>query len=252
MARATQLKKPVRRRIVGGVDTHHDTHHAAVLLMNGRRLADAEFATTEQGYAQLLAWLGSFGRLHAVGVEGTGSYGAGLTRHLHGAGVRVVEVTRPDRQQRRLRGKSDPLDAYAAAEAVLAGRATAMPKLGTGVVEAIRALHTTRASAVKTRTLTINQPRRAAGHRSRRVARPVPRPGPNRADRRVRPAAPHQRAGRPHPGHQGRPARPAPAAIKPYPQRSATSKTIYAPCSPRPARSCWRCTASVSKPPPNS
>jgi transposase len=149
--------KPKRRRIVGGVDTHADTHHAAVVLMNGARVTDAEFAATAAGYAQLLDWLQSFGRLHAVGVEGTGAYGAGLTRQLHAAGVRVVEVNRPDRRQRRLAGKSDPLDAYAAAEAVLAGRATATPKLGTGVVEAIRALHLTRASAVKARTATLNE-----------------------------------------------------------------------------------------------
>ena len=157
MARATHAKKPTRRRIVGGVDTHAETHHAAVLLMNGGRVADAEFPTTEVGYAQLIEWLRGFGRVHAVGVEGTGSYGAGLTRALHAAGVRVVEVNRPDRRQRRLVGKSDPLDAYAAADAVLAGRATAAPKLGTGIAEALRALHRTRAGAVKARTATINE-----------------------------------------------------------------------------------------------
>lgn len=142
---------------MAGVDTHADTHHVAVVLMTGARVADAEFATTEEGYAQLLAWLRGVGRVHAVGVEGTSSYGAGLTRHLHAAGVRVVEVNRADRSQRRLRGKSDPLDAYAAAEAVLAGRATAAAKLGTGIVEAIRVLHVTRASAVKARTAAINE-----------------------------------------------------------------------------------------------
>jgi len=157
MARAIRARKPARRRIVGGVDTHADTHHAAVLLMNGGRVADAEFPTTEAGYAQLIEWLRGFGRVHAVGVEGTGSYGAGLTRALHAAGLAVVEVNRPDRRQRRLVGKSDPLDAYAAAEAVLAGRATAAPKLGTGIAEALRALHRTRAGAVKARTATINE-----------------------------------------------------------------------------------------------
>lgn len=155
MARATQRKKP--RRVVGGVDTHAETHHAAVLLMNGTRVADAEFPATAAGYARLLDWLRGFGRVHAVGVEGTGAYGAGLTRHLHAADVRVVEVNRPDRRQRRLLGKSDPLDAYAAAEAVLSGRATAAAKLGTGVIEAIRALHLTRASAIKARTAAINE-----------------------------------------------------------------------------------------------
>jgi transposase len=157
MARTTQLKKPKRRRVVGGVDTHADTHHAAVLLMNGARLANAEFPATQAGYAQLTEWLLGFGRLHAVGVEGTGSYGAGLTRQLHTAGIRVLEVNRPDRRQRRLAGKSDPLDAYAAAEAVIAGRASALPKLGTGIVAAIRALHSTRAGAVKARSATLNE-----------------------------------------------------------------------------------------------
>lgn len=157
MAQATQLKKSKPRRIVGGVDTHADTHHAAVLLMNGTRLADAQFPATAAGYAQVLDWLRSFGQLHAVGVEGTGAYGAALARHLHAASVQVVEVNRPDRRQRRQQGKSDPLDAYAAAEAVLAGRATAVPKLGTGIVEAIRAVHLSRAGAVKARTAAINE-----------------------------------------------------------------------------------------------
>lgn len=155
MARAGT--KPRTRRIAGGVDTHSQTHHAAVLLMNGARVADAQFPATSEGYALLLAWMRSFGRLHAVGVEGTGSYGAGLARHLHAEKVAVVEVNQPDRRQRRARGKSDPLDAYAAADAVLSGRASAIPKMGEGIVEAIRALHVTRAGAVKARTAAINE-----------------------------------------------------------------------------------------------
>jgi transposase len=157
MAQHGRLKKPRKRRIAGGVDTHGDTHHAAVVLLNGARVADAEFPATARGYAQLLSWLRSFGRLWAVGVEGTGCYGAGLARHLTEQGLRVVEVDRPDRRQRRTKGKSDPLDAYAAADAVLSGRAQAIPKLGTGIVEAIRALHTTRAGAVKARTAAMNE-----------------------------------------------------------------------------------------------
>jgi transposase len=157
MAQSAQLKKSKKRRIAGGVDTHGDTHHAAVMLINGARIADAEFPATATGYVLLLAWLRSFGRLLAVGVEGTGAYGAGLARHLTAEGIRVIEINRPDRRQRRSKGKSDPLDAYAAAEAVLSQRATATPKLGTGIVEAIRVLHTTRAGAVKARTATINE-----------------------------------------------------------------------------------------------
>ncbi|MCA2230322.1 IS110 family transposase [Nonomuraea aurantiaca] len=99
--------KPKRRRITGGVDTHKDTHHAAVVLMNGRRLADAEFPATTAGHADLVQWMRLFGRLSAVGVEGTGSYGAGLARHLLGEKVQVIEVNRPDRRQRRTKGKSD-------------------------------------------------------------------------------------------------------------------------------------------------
>ncbi|GAA4296739.1 hypothetical protein GCM10023161_48250 [Mycobacterium paraffinicum] len=150
-------KNPKKRRIVGGVDTHGDTHHAAVVLLNGIRVDDAEFPATAAGYALLLAWLRSFGRLFAVGVEGTGAYGAGLARHLTAEGVRAVEVNPPDRRQRRIKGKSDPLDAYAAAEAVLSERAIVTTKLGTGIVEAIRALHTTRAGAVKARTAAMNE-----------------------------------------------------------------------------------------------
>src|SRR5881396_1817892 len=115
--RMRMAKKPKKRRIAGGVDTHKGTHHAAVVLMNGRRLADAEFPATVAGYAALSEWMRSFGRLHAVGVEGTACYGAALARHLAGEQVKVVEVNRPDRRQRRAKGKSDPLDAYAAADA---------------------------------------------------------------------------------------------------------------------------------------
>ncbi len=150
-------RKPTKRRVTGGVDTHSETHHAAVVLMNGRRLADAEFPATAAGYADLLAWMRSFGRLHAVGVEGTGAYGKGLARHLRCEKVEVVEVNRPDRRQRRTKGRSDPLDAYAAAEAVLAGRATTVPKAGDGIVESIRALHLVRAGAVKARTACVNE-----------------------------------------------------------------------------------------------
>jgi transposase len=154
---ALTSKKPKKRRIVGGVDTHADTHHAAVELMNGGRIADAQFPATGQGYEQLLEWMRSFGRLHAAGIEGTGSYGAGLVRYLRDQGVDVIEVNRPDRRQRRSLGKSDPLDAYAAADAVLAGRARALPKGSDGIVESIRAVHLARAGAMKARTACINE-----------------------------------------------------------------------------------------------
>lgn len=125
--------------VTGGVDTHGETHHAAVLDQVGRQLGDREFPTTPAGYRALLAWLSGHGELERVGVEGTGAYGAALTRHLRTEGVKVVEVDRPDRKARRAKGKSDPLDAYAAARAALSGAATGTPKTRDGRVEAIRA-----------------------------------------------------------------------------------------------------------------
>lgn len=157
MARVKNTTKHRKPRITGGVDTHSKFHHAAVTLLNGRRLADARFPATSAGYRQLLAWLSSFGRLVAVGVEGTNSYGAGLTRHLTEHGIQVVEVTYPDRRERSNRGKSDALDAYSAADAAANGRAKATPKAGTGAVEGIRMLHSSRAGAIKARTAAINE-----------------------------------------------------------------------------------------------
>ena len=143
--------------VTGGVDTHGDTHHAAVLDPVGRQLGDREFPTTPAGYRALLSWLGGYGHLERVGVEGTGTYGAGLTRHLRAAGITVVDVDRPDRKARRAKGKSDPLDAYAAARAALAGTATGVPKARDGRIEAIRMLRVARSSAVKARSQATNQ-----------------------------------------------------------------------------------------------
>jgi transposase len=143
--------------IVLGVDTHGQTHHAALIDRLGRHLEDAEFPVTPAGYRRLLAWGRRHGSLRAAGVEGTGSYGTGLVRFLRGAGVLVIEVNRPDRSARPMAGKSDPIDAYAAARAVLNGSATAAPKSRTGTVEAIRVLRVTRRGAVKARTQAINQ-----------------------------------------------------------------------------------------------
>jgi transposase len=139
------------------VDTHGRTHHAAVIDQQGRLLGDREFAADSSGYQQLHSWLRRHGRLDLVGVEGTGSYGAGLTRHLLDHGVKVVEVDRPDRRLRRQRGKSDPIDAEAAARAVLAGTATAPAKARHGIVETIRALRAARSGAIKARTAAVNQ-----------------------------------------------------------------------------------------------
>lgn len=143
--------------LVAGIDTHKDTHHVALIDMNGRELADHAFPVTTSGYRQLLDWVAGHGVIDRVGVELTGSYGAGLTRFLQGAGVTVLEVNTTDKATRARRGKDDRIDAFAAAHKVLAGMATATPKDTTGLVESIRVLKLARDSAVKNRTKALNQ-----------------------------------------------------------------------------------------------
>jgi Transposase len=147
-------------RVTIGVDTHKDLHVAAARDQLGRRLATtmapAMAPATRAGYAQLLTWAHGLGEPVAWGVEGTGSYGAGLARFLAAHRQRVLEVNRPDRQARRRRGKSDPVDADAAARTVQAGEATGVPKAQDGVVEMARALRVARQTAVKARTQAIN------------------------------------------------------------------------------------------------
>jgi transposase len=147
------------RAITGGVDTHADLHVAAALDSIGGLLGVQEFPATAAGYAELLGWLRSLGNLALAGVEGTGSYGAGLARYLAAAGVRVVEVDRPDRQDRHRQGKSDPLDAVSAARAAQSGRASGAPRGRDGAVEAIRALMVAKRSARQERTQAVNQAR---------------------------------------------------------------------------------------------
>ncbi len=109
---------PPQGQVFAGVDTHADTHHAAAVDGLGRALGDREFPATPQGYRALLDWVRSWGVLGSVGVEGTGAYGTELARVLTAAGETVREVDRPDRSSRRAHGMTDPLDAYAAAQAV--------------------------------------------------------------------------------------------------------------------------------------
>ena len=148
-----------RTAITGGAGTHADTHVAAALDPVGGLLGVGEFPATAAGYARLLGWLGGFGTVCLAGIEGTGSYGAGLARHITAAGIRVVEAVRSDRQDRRRQGKSDPLDAVSAARAAQSGRARGAPKGRDGAVEAIRTLMAARRSAAGERTRTINQAR---------------------------------------------------------------------------------------------
>lgn len=141
--------------VFAGVDSHADTIHVAVIDARGGELADRQYATTPAGYRAALGFIASHGGIDTVGVEGTSSYGAGFSAAARRAGVRVIEVNRPDRSERRRRGKSDPIDAYAAARAVWSGRATSAPKDAS--VEAIRALHNASRSAIKARTAAMNQ-----------------------------------------------------------------------------------------------
>ena len=138
-------------QVAGGVDTHQDTHTAAVIDLIGRVLGTEQFPATTAGYTTLLTWMRGFGQLLRVGVEGTGAYGAGLARRLHSAGIEVIEVDRPDRKTRRFHGKSDPIDAIQAAKAALAGERTGISKQRDGRVEALRNLRVVRRSAVEQR-----------------------------------------------------------------------------------------------------
>lgn len=145
------------RLVTGGVDTHLELHVAAALDPLGGLLGVNEFSTTPAGHNALLRWLKSFGTVSRVGVEGTGSYGAGLARHLRRSGVEVLEVDRPNRQSRRRTGKSDPADAIEAARAALSGRAQGAGKTRDGNVEAIRALVVAKRSCRSAKIKTLNQ-----------------------------------------------------------------------------------------------
>jgi hypothetical protein len=146
-----------QRLVTVGVDSHKDVHVAAAVDQLGRILGTTQAPTTRRGYGQLERWAQGLGKVERFGIEGTGSYAAGLARWLAGRGHRVVEVNRPNRQARRRRGKSDPVDAEAAARAVLSQAAQRTPKSRDGKVEMIRALRVAGRSAVKARTQASNQ-----------------------------------------------------------------------------------------------
>lgn len=143
--------------IIVGVDTHKDIHVAVAIDTLGRRQGQLAIPATAAGYQQLHRWALDLGPNQGFGVEGTGSYGAGLARYLHNRGAHVIEVNRPDRATRHRLGKSDPIDAESAARAVLGGTATGIPKHGDDYVEMIRILKLTRDSAVKSQTQATNQ-----------------------------------------------------------------------------------------------
>lgn len=146
-----------QRPVVGGVDTHKDAHVVAVIDTQGRLLGTETFPTTTSGYARLIAWMASFGAVQRMGIEGTSSYGAGLTRFARRTGMDVVEVNRPSRQLRRQRGKSDVVDAEAAARAALIQVTPRVPKAQDGSIELLRIIRVQRRSAMHARTQAANQ-----------------------------------------------------------------------------------------------
>ncbi len=148
---------PDQTRVTLGIDTHKDNHVAIALDQHGRKLGSPSFPSTSSGNNQLLTWSSSLGRIHAAGVEGTGSYGASIARFLRSKDITVVEVLRPNRQHRRSVGKSDPTDAESAARSVLAGTYIGTPKSYDGHVEMLRTLIVVRRSALKARTQIANQ-----------------------------------------------------------------------------------------------
>jgi len=139
-------------KVIVGVDTHKHVHVAVAIDTRGLRLGGHSFGADSGGYRALIAWARTHGRIEAFGIEGTGSYGAGLARAVRRAGHRVAEVNRGDRRLRRAAGKSDPIDAEAAARSVLADQSTAIPKTADGAVEMLRQLKVARDTAVKART----------------------------------------------------------------------------------------------------
>jgi len=146
----------LKSEVILGVDTDLDTYVGALIDGRGKMLGILPTETNTSGYNQLLKWAQSFGHLQRAGIEGTGTYGAGLARFLRDQGLDVFEINRPDRSMRRFLGKSDPTDAESAVRSVLSGNARAIPKLQSGLAEAMRIILVARRSAVRSRTQTIN------------------------------------------------------------------------------------------------
>ncbi|EJM1769833.1 IS110 family transposase [Escherichia albertii] len=147
--------KVTETAVVGGVDTHKDLHVAAVVDQNNKVLGTQFFSTTRQGYRQMLAWMTSFGALKRIGVECTGTYGSGLLHYLQNAGLEVLEVTAPDRMERRKRDKSDTIDAECVAHAAFSGIRTVTPKTRNGMIEYLWVLKTCRKTAISARRVAL-------------------------------------------------------------------------------------------------
>ncbi|RMI27530.1 IS110 family RNA-guided transposase, partial [Nocardia stercoris] len=157
------MTTPPPQTIFVGVDTHADTHHVAIVSEHGKKIADREFPTTSTGYEATSNWIKSSGVVARVGIEGTGSYGVELARQLRRHGYDVAEVPRPNRRLRRAQGKSDAIDAYAAARRLLDGSEVTAPKNRDGAIESVRALRVARNNAVKAMSIALNALRSLIG-----------------------------------------------------------------------------------------
>ncbi len=202
--------------VVGGVDTHQDLHMAAAVTADGEVLGTKAFSTTRAGYRAMLGWLRSHGEVVRVGVEATGSYGAGITRHLALSGIPVLEVTGPDPSVRRTYGKDDSVDAICAARAALSGQRVSVAKDRSGALEALRALRTTRKDGGP---ITAGHPAATAQHRGR-LSGGDPRSRTAHDPYATRPhlcrlAAGHDCLSRSGGGHQDRSQIPGPAHPRP-------------------------------------
>ena len=194
---------PKARTVIVGVDTHKYVHVAVAIDSWGIRLGDHAFVADSGGYEALVTWAETHGRIEAFGIEGTGSYGAGLARAVHRAGHHVVEVNRGDRRTRRAAGKSDTIDAEVAARSLLAGQSTAIPKTADGAVEMIRQLKITRDTAMKARTTAMNTLKQIIVQAPARPARSPPRSHRSRPAHALRrtPTGPHRHAQRVRQAH---------------------------------------------------
>ena len=238
-----------REEVVLGVDTHKDLHVAAAITGIGGLLGSQSFPATAAGYRQLLDWALGFGPVNRAGVECTGSYGAALARHLRQAGVAVAEVNQPDKATRRRRGKTDAIDAEAAARAVLSGQARAVPKSGDGHAEAIRAFKMARDSAVKSRTQAINQLKAILVTADPAVREPLAGLSAKALVRACTawPTCPAPALPRPQPSAHS--VSSAGASSSSAPRPATSSSTSLLPSPPAPA-SCSRPSASVPTAPP--
>ncbi len=229
--------------VFGGVDTHKHTHVAAVLDGAGRVLGSAAFDADTAGYTALLGWLGGHGSVERVGVEGTGSYGAGLARHLTAAGVDVVDVNRPNRQMRRRRGKTDTVQRRGPAQRQCRSGAQERRRMRRGD----QTLRVARRSAVKARTVAANQIDAVV------VTAPEPVKDRLRALNTARTVEACARMTHTVISSALRPSgrcAPWPAATRLSPRRSSTSTPSCAACANEPTRRCWALAASARRPRP--